>query len=97
MDGNGVTDFDDVEPFVLGLNDPVAFAGQFGLPPADRGDMDTDGDFDFDDINQFAALLAVNGVQAVAEPSSLVLLIVAVISLVLGRSRPDLRWRRIGG
>jgi hypothetical protein len=97
MDGNGVVDFADVEPFVLGLNDPLAFANQFGLPPADRGDMDTDGDFDFDDINQFAALLAVSGVQAVPEPSSVVLLIVAVIGLVLGRSRPDLRWRRFGG
>ena len=87
MDGNGVVDFDDVGPFVLGLNDPGAFLDQFGLPPADRGDMDTDGDLDFDDINRFAMVLTVRPVQTVAEPSSVALLIAAVIILQYAVSR----------
>lgn len=50
MDGNGLVDFDDIGPLVLGLTDPDAYQASFGVPASLRGDLDEDGDFDFDDI-----------------------------------------------
>ena len=54
---DGVIDFDDINPFVLALSDPVAY--QAAYPNCDilNGDCDGDGDVDFDDINAFVALL----------------------------------------
>ena len=57
MDFDGDVDFDDIEGFVLGLNDPAAYQAFHGAPPSWNGDADGDGDQDFDDIDDFLALL----------------------------------------
>ncbi|MFV2069769.1 MAG: hypothetical protein ACC645_22615, partial [Pirellulales bacterium] len=58
MDFDGDIDFDDIDDFVLGLRDPVAYAAAVGLPAAFHGDTDGDGDLDFDDIRGFVAILS---------------------------------------
>ncbi len=45
MDLDGDVDWDDVDDFVLGLSDALAYESIHGLPPAVHGDMDQDGDF----------------------------------------------------
>jgi hypothetical protein len=94
MDGNGVVDFDDVDPFVLGLNDAAAYAQQYGVPPSVRGDIDADGDQDYDDINGFVALVAgarPGGLRAVPEPATGLLAVAGlVVLLAVGkRSQSD--------
>jgi hypothetical protein len=61
--------------FVLALNDPAAYEDQYGATLGVQGDMDDDGDQDFDDTDEFAGLLlggAASGLsearQALAEP-----------------------------
>jgi hypothetical protein len=58
MDFDGDVDFDDVDDFVLGLNDPVTYEQTYAALPSLHGDLDADGDLDFDDIAGFASLLA---------------------------------------
>ena len=58
MDFDGAVDFDDVDDFVLGLNDPVTYEQTYAALPSLHGDLDADGDLDFDDIAGFASLLA---------------------------------------
>jgi hypothetical protein len=87
MDGDGDVDFDDIDAFVLGLNDPAGYEAIFGVSPAELGDMDMDGDLDFDDISGFVAILSGGGSQAVPEPSTLVLMCVVFFCLLAFRSR----------
>ncbi len=58
LDCDGAVDFNDINPFVLALSDPAAYAAMY--PDCDilAGDCDADGDVDFDDINAFVALLS---------------------------------------
>jgi hypothetical protein len=58
MDMDGDVDFDDIDPLVLGLNNPAAYAKAFTVPATLHGDLDGDGDLDFDDIGAFVDLLA---------------------------------------
>ena len=53
----------------------MLFRSTFGVSPAGRGDIDLDGDHDFDDIGAFVQLLnaGVAGLAAVPEPSTLCL------------------------
>lgn len=55
MDGNGVVDADDLNPFALGMVNPQGFAFQFGLAPVNFGDMNEDGQFNALDAPLFAA------------------------------------------
>jgi hypothetical protein len=55
---DGVIDFDDINPFVLALSDPVAYQAAYPNCNLLNGDCDFDGDVDFDDINAFVALLS---------------------------------------
>jgi hypothetical protein len=72
MDFDGDVDFDDIDDFVLGLNNPDLYESIFGVPPSVKGDTtDGDGDQDFDDIPGFVALLAGAQATAVPEPSAL--------------------------
>lgn len=57
MDGDGVLTFDDINPFILALQAPVSYVGQYGLHPDIVGDIDGDGVLTFDDINPFITLL----------------------------------------
>jgi len=96
MDLNGAVDFDDIGPFVLGLNDPVEYETQFGLPPVVKGDIDGNGSFDFDDIAGFVSILTGDGEPSVVpEPTTGVLAILATgIALVGSRRRRRRRSRR---
>lgn len=73
--------FDDIDPFVAGLIDPGDFESTYGVPPSASGDLDQDGDHDFDDIRGFVALLAAGvvapAVTPVAEPATTLLATVA--------------------
>ncbi|MEW6251275.1 MAG: PQQ-dependent sugar dehydrogenase [Planctomycetota bacterium] len=55
---DGVVNFDDINPFVLALSDPVGYAAAY--PDCDRQLADINGDdvVNFDDINPFVALLS---------------------------------------
>jgi hypothetical protein len=55
---DGLLTFDDINPFVLALSDPVAYEAQYPHCHLANGDCDFDFDVDFDDINYFVALLS---------------------------------------
>ncbi len=57
MDCDGDVDFDDINPFVLAIQDPQAYQAAYPNCYWLNGDTDGDGDVDFDDINGFVALL----------------------------------------
>ena len=54
---DGVVNFDDINPFVLALSDPLAYQAAYPNCNILNGDCDNDGDVDFDDISPFVALL----------------------------------------
>ncbi|MFV2068001.1 MAG: PEP-CTERM sorting domain-containing protein [Pirellulales bacterium] len=85
MDGDGDLDFDDVDPFVFGLNNPDSYEATYGVPASMRGDMDQNGEFDFDDIALFTSIVAeaftVQATQAVPEPASGLMLLIGLLSL----------------
>jgi hypothetical protein len=58
LDCNGWVDFEDINPFVLAIADPVAY--QTAYPDCNflNGDCNGDGIVDFDDINPFVVLLS---------------------------------------
>jgi hypothetical protein len=95
LDLDGDVDFDDIDDFVLGLNDPGAYAALRGLPPYMMGDTDNDGDQDFDDIPVFVTILTGGAVQGVPEPSSLVLGAIGLAAVLAAarRGRND-GWRK---
>lgn len=97
MDCDGDVDFDDIDPFALGLIDPEAYENQFGVPPTTKGDLDENGRFDFDDIEGFVDILTGNSLAAgssvsAPEPSGLVLCVVAsLVAVPILRRRMRLR------
>jgi subtilisin family serine protease len=58
MDCDGDVDFDDINPFVLAIQDPQGYQAAYPNCNWLNGDTDGDGDVDFDDINGFVALLS---------------------------------------
>ena len=90
MDFDGDLDFDDIDDFVLGLNDAAAYEQLFGKPPNVRGDIDGNGNHDFDDISGFVAILtapSATGQRAIPEPSTLLLGAMATVGLLMRRRR----------
>jgi hypothetical protein len=55
---DGVVDFGDINPFVLALSNPAAYAQAFPECHILTGDMNCDGLVDFGDINPFVSCLA---------------------------------------
>ena len=55
---NGGIDFDDINPFVLALSDPLGYAAQYPNCNVRNADCNGDGLVDFDDINRFVELLS---------------------------------------
>jgi glucose/arabinose dehydrogenase/plastocyanin len=55
---DGVIDFNDINPFVLALSDPVGYAAAYPDCDVMNGDCNHDTIVDFDDINSFVALLS---------------------------------------
>jgi hypothetical protein len=99
MNWDNNVDSDDIDDFVLGLNDAAAYESKFGIPPSARGDMDGDGDHDFDDIRGFVAATLVNGqagVQSIPEPGSALLAGMALVLVLACQARPvpTDRWQR---
>lgn len=81
MDCDGDVDFDDIDDFALGLNDPQSYENMFGVPPSLKGDTDGNGALDFDDISGFVEILAGgSGLHAIVvpEPASVSLMALAV-------------------
>lgn len=89
MDCDGDIDFDDIDDFVLGLNNASAYESIYGMAPAIKGDVDGDADHDFDDISGFVQLLAMNedtlDPATVAEPACWMLAGWGFILVILGR------------
>ncbi len=56
MNCDGLVDFSDINPFVLRMTDPAAYASQYPDCPA-NADINGDGVVNFADINPFIALL----------------------------------------
>ena len=57
MDVDCDVDMDDIDEFVLALNDPIAYILQEGMSGEALGDFDNDNDLDFDDVDGFAVAL----------------------------------------
>jgi hypothetical protein len=53
---DGTLDFKDINPFVLALSNPAAYADAFPGCPLENRDINGDGQCDFADINPFVAL-----------------------------------------
>jgi hypothetical protein len=58
LDCNGVVNFDDINPFVLALSNPTAYAAAYPNCMVLNADCNLDGAANFDDIDAFVALLA---------------------------------------
>ncbi len=58
VDCDGVVGFGDINPFVLALTDPAAFAALYDRCALGNRDLDGSGAADFGDINPFVALLS---------------------------------------
>jgi hypothetical protein len=58
LDLDGDVDFDDIVPFIQGLNDPAGYEATYGFPAFFAGDTDGDADLDFDDIVGLVELLS---------------------------------------
>jgi hypothetical protein len=58
---DGVADFGDINPFVLALSNPVAYAAAYPDCDIQAGDINEDGAVNFRDINPFVVLLAGGG------------------------------------
>jgi hypothetical protein len=58
---DGQVDFEDINPFVLRLSNPAAYAAQYPDCPDANGDINGDGEVGFTDINPFVALLSGGG------------------------------------
>jgi hypothetical protein len=58
MNCDGEVDFGDINPFVLALVNPAAYAAAFPDCNILNGDINGDGEVDFGDINPFVVLLA---------------------------------------
>jgi hypothetical protein len=88
MDCDRDVDFDDIDDFALGLNDPLAYEQLFGIAPAQKGDTDGDSDLDFDDITGFVDILNGQGVAAshlaIPEPSCQGLLLFGAVAYAIG-------------
>jgi hypothetical protein len=99
MDNDRDVDVDDIQAFVLGLTSPVEYQNQFGFAPFVNGDMDADGDLDFDDVDDFAAQLAGGSTSVpprpVPEASRQALGLTALVGWILtcGRRIPEKQWR----
>lgn len=92
-DGNDVLDTQDINPFILAMTHPDAFAALY--PWVDLAAIDPSGDgvTNTEDINPFiAAMLNAASAAAIPEPSTLTLLLAAPALLM--RRRRRLRRRR---
>jgi hypothetical protein len=58
MDCDGVINFDDINPFVLALSDPVGYQNAYPACNILNADCNDDGAVNFDDINPFVAILS---------------------------------------
>jgi hypothetical protein len=58
---DGQVGFADINPFVLRLSNPAAYAAQYPDCPYANGDINGSGDVGFADINPFVALLSGGG------------------------------------
>jgi hypothetical protein len=56
--GNGLRNYDDIDPFVLALSDPAAYQAAFPNCNILNGDCNGDGLVNFADIDPFVALLS---------------------------------------
>ena len=54
---DGSIDFGDINPFVLALSDPAAYAAAYPDCDITNGDINADGEFNFGDIQPFVGLL----------------------------------------
>ncbi|TWT41909.1 Thermophilic serine proteinase precursor [Phycisphaerae bacterium RAS1] len=57
MNCDGNIDVLDINPFILALSDPIAYAAQYPTCDINNGDINNDGNVDVLDINPFVALL----------------------------------------
>lgn len=98
MNGDGVVDQFDVNPFVKALTDPVAYEQEFPyLPIQHVGDVSGDGFFDLGDVSHFITLLSpgVSKVSEAPEPSTTLHILLASAWMLIRRRRKQSRWRAI--
>jgi hypothetical protein len=57
LDRDGRLSAADIDALAIALASPATYVARYGAPPQAAGDLDRDGDMDFDDIRQFAELI----------------------------------------
>ena len=90
LDRDGRLDANDVDPFLLGLNDPTGFRDAFGYEAVLHGDMNGDGELNRADARLFAQATGVSlpGIgNPIPEPASAALLAVPAAMLLRRRAR----------
>ncbi len=95
LNGDGLVNTQDINPFVLALTNPAGFAAAFpDVYMVLAGDMNGDGQVNTEDINGFIGVLtgsaqgqAMSAFAAIPEPSSTVLMVMAVVTLAARRGR----------
>jgi len=90
MDIDGDIDFDDIDDFVLGLNNASDYFDLHRVSPILHGDVNRDSFFDFDDIAGFVDLLtnaSATSLQTIPEPSTILLVAVALAIMPVVKPR----------
>ena len=88
MNGDLLTDMDDIGPLVLALTDRTAYNSQYSSVNEElAGDVNGDGNFNLGDLKDFKVLVStMAGADAVPEPS-MKWLTTCVVTFLLGRRR----------
>lgn len=76
---DGDVDVDDIDDFVLGLNEPDGYIATNGVPSNQKGNIDMDGDIDFDDIDNAVVILQ-SPLHNVLEPTAMIAMMLTAVA-----------------
>ena len=87
MNGDGLVNNNDINPFVMALVDRRGYIEAYGLDPDWVGDITGSGRISNNDIGAFVSLLTAGQAASIPEPASALMLVVGLAGVVLRRRR----------